>query len=251
MVPSNFLLPRLTTSLRIVIVLAATLAQSALAGGNIYKYVNNEGRTVLSATIPAEYVKSGYTILNDKGQVIQVVKPAATEAELAKVQAERDAEKKALADKVAQEENDKLLIRLYRGPEEIAKKRDAAIGTLKTQQDLVKLNLAKAEEDIGKLQTVVDNTTKAGKDVPADTAKKLAAAQANKDKNVNQLKKMDEDRAKLIADAERDYKRLRELMSLPAEAIPAPPEAVTADKSANKPADKPADKPSAEKPATK
>ena len=197
--------------------LLAALLQPALAasGGNIYKYVDKDGRTVFGASVPAEYIKNGYTVINDHGQVIQTVPRAATPEEIAYIQATKAAEQKAMSDKVSQAETDKLLIRLYRTPEDITKKRDNAVAQLKTQQDLVKLNLTKTESEIVRVQGIIDNNVKAGREPPNDTKKKMELARANKDKFEDQLKKIDADRDKLIADAERDVKRLQELIGKP------------------------------------
>ncbi len=195
-------------------VLLAVLVQPALAAssGNIYKYVDKSGRTVFNSSIPAEYVKDGYTVLNDHGQVIQKVSPAPTTEELARQEASKVADKQALTDRVAQAEADKLLIRLYRTPEDVTKKRDNAIAQLKTQQDLVKLNMGKAEAEMVRVQGIIENNVKAGREAPADTLKKMEQARANKAKFEEQYKKMDLDREKLIADADHDSKRLRELL---------------------------------------
>ena len=197
--------------------LLAVLLQPALAatGGNIYKYVDKDGRTVFGASVPAEYIKNGYTVINDHGQVIQTVPRQATAEEIALIQAAKAAEQKNLNDKVSQAETDKLLIRLYRVPEDITKKRDNAVTQLKTQQDLVKLNLTKTESEIVRVQGIIDNNVKAGREPPLDTKKKMDLARANKDKFEEQLKKIETDREKLIADAERDVKRLQELIGKP------------------------------------
>jgi hypothetical protein len=168
-------------------------------------------------------VKLGYFILNDKGQVIQEIKRAPTPEELAKIEASKQADQKAITDKVAQEENDKVLIRLYRAPEEVVKKRDAAIAQQKTQRDLVRLNLNKALEEVKRFQEAVDTAAKAGKEPPPEAKKRLTAALASKEKNEAQLQKMEDARLKLISDAERDFNRLHVLMSLPAETIAPPP----------------------------
>lgn len=233
------------SNMRAVSLLALLLASPAMAASaTIYKYVDKDGRTVISGSIPAEYVKNGYTILNEKGQVVQEVKRAPTAEELAKMEAGKAAEMRAQTEKAAREESDKLLIRLYRDPEEIVKKRDTGLNAQNSQADLIKNNLlVKAEAEVKRWQGTVDTDAKNGKQSSADTLKKLEQAKANKDKVDAQLKKIEEDKSKLIADSARDYQRLRELMSLPAQAIKAPP---TFSEEPKAPAS-----PTAEKPAAK
>lgn len=220
------------------VMLASVLAQSAFAG-NIYRYVDNDGRTVFNTSMPPEYVKNGYTVLDERGLVIQEVPRAPTAEELAAQKANQAAADQALAARVASEEADKLLIRLFRAPEEIERKRDNSLQQMKTQEDLIRLNMGKVEPEITRLEGVVANNVKAGKEPPADTLKKLETVKKEKAGYEAQLAKVAEDRAKLIADAARDAKRLRELMGLPpaelappADAAPAAEAAASAEKPA-------------------
>ena len=175
----NVMLPRKAMLGWLAGLVLATLALPA-AAANIYKYIDKDGRTVFNSFIPAEYVKNGYTILNEQGQVVQVVPRAATAEELNAQQAAKAAEDAALAARLAQEEADKLLIRLYRTPEDIERKRDNNVKQLQTQQDLVSLNLTKTEAEIKAAQTAIDNTNKLGRPVTDDMKKRLDEANADK-----------------------------------------------------------------------
>ncbi len=192
----------------------ATLSLSASAA-NIYKYIDKDGRPVFNSFIPAEYVKNGYTILNEQGQIVQVVPRAATAEELNAQQAAKAAEDAALAARMVQEEADKLLIRLYREPADIERKRDNNLKQLQTQQDLVSLNLTKAGEAVTAAQGAIDNTNKLGRPITEDMKKRLDDANANKANHQAQFDKIEAEKAKLVSDATRDIKRLRELMGLP------------------------------------
>ena len=206
------------------LVVAALLAQSTLAA-NIYRYVDKNGQTVFNTVIPPEYVKNGYTILNEAGQVIQEVPRALTAQEIEAQKAGKAAEEQAIADRVAQEEADQLLIRLFRSPEEIQRKRDNSLLQLKTQEDLVKLNMGRVDAEIARVQAIIDNNAKAGTKPPADIPKKMESEIKEKQGYEAQLAKLATDRAKLIDDAARDAKRLRELMGLPPAELAPPPAA--------------------------
>lgn len=229
-------------------VLFATLALPAVAA-NIYKYVDEDGRTVFNSYIPAEYVRFGYTVLNEQGLVVEVVPRAATPEELAARLAKQQADAEALAARVAQEEYDKLLLRLYRAPEEIERKRDYTLDQMKTQQDLTRMGLNKAGEQVARAQGVIDTAKKEGREPTADAVKKLEVATAEQALLQNQVNKMELDKVKLIADASRDIIRLRELMRLP----PLPveltlPKPASAEGAETPPAEK-AEAASAEQPA--
>lgn len=58
--------------------------------GAYYRYINKEGVKVLDTSIPPEYAQKGYEILNRSGQVIEVVAPAPTAAEIAQQQSQQE-----------------------------------------------------------------------------------------------------------------------------------------------------------------
>lgn len=216
--------------------LLATLALPA-AAANIYKYLDENGGTVFNSYIPAEYVSKGYTILNAQGQVIQVVPRAATPEEIAAQAANKAAEEQALADRLVQQENDKLLTRLYRAPDEIERKRDYTLDQMKTQQDLARLGLTKASAEVARVQAIIDTAKKEGREPSADAVKKIEDAKTEESVLQAQINKMETDKAKVIADASRDIMRLREIMGLPPipleQTLPAPVSAATTDESAS------------------
>ena len=216
--------------------LLATLALPA-AAANIYKYLDENGGTVFNSYIPAEYVSKGYTILNAQGQVIQVVPRAATPEEIAAQAANKAAEEQALADRLVQQENDKLLTRLYRAPDEIERKRDYTLDQMKTQQDLARMGLTKAGAEVARVQAIIDTAKNEGREPSADAVKKIEDAKTEESVLQAQINKMETDKAKVIADASRDIMRLREIMGLPPipleQTLPAPVSAAAIDKSAS------------------
>ena len=87
-----------------------------------YRYEDELGRTVLDDHVPKSITRKGYTVLNERGFIIEVVEPALSEqrlAELAKENAEKLLREKAL----------KKLLKTYSGPEdaELAQARQLAL----------------------------------------------------------------------------------------------------------------------------
>ena len=96
----------------------------------LYRYQNEDGITVVDWAIPADYVSTGYEVLNESGQVVRVVAPAKTESELEK---EADAAKRQDAEaaaEAAQLERDTFLLRRYSTVEDIASARDRSLREL-------------------------------------------------------------------------------------------------------------------------
>lgn len=200
----------------------ALLLLAALAGfapeadaANTYRYTNDRGQQVYGSIVPPQFVKNGYEVLNERGQVIQVVPRAPTEAELAARAADQErllAEEEALKQ---QQEADSLLLRLYRSPDEIARKRDERLTLIDGQLTAMAASLMKSQGEVARLQGVVDNNTKAGREAPAATLENLRVQQSELDRLSTQKARLETDRATAVSDAERDMKRLSELLGLP------------------------------------
>lgn len=110
----NTMLKRLSTLILCsVTLLHFTEAQSAAPV--TYRFKDDSGATVLGITVPPEFVKNGYEVLNQSGMVIQVIPPAPTADE----KAERERQQQIEATQLAQREKDRELLRLYSHPDEI------------------------------------------------------------------------------------------------------------------------------------
>jgi len=97
-------------------------------------------------------------VLNERGQVIEVVQRTLTAEERA-AQSEQ-LEQQRLLEQAAlrQEEEDRMLLRLYRTPEEVVRRRDATIQQLQAQMIVLNSLLEDAEEKLAELeQRVVNN----------------------------------------------------------------------------------------------
>ena len=114
-----------------VLLLVSTFLPSP-SFADLYKYTNEDGITVLDSTIPARYVKGGYTIMNQEGRVIEVVPPALSEDEIRdrdrKLAEEQAREKKETDRKVA----DQDLLRIYSTPDDVIRARDTKIASIES-----------------------------------------------------------------------------------------------------------------------
>lgn len=205
---------RTLRSLAALLVVLATYSLPAEAA-NIYRYIDRNGQTVFESRIPPEYAKNGYTILNDRGQVIQVVPPAPTAEELAAIEAAKAEELRKEEARRVQQKADSLLVRLYRSPAEIARKRDDRLGLLDVQTMALDVSIGKADTEIAHLQQIVTNDRNAGKEPSAEIVEQLRVQEEEKARMVLQLTRIEEERALANAEAERDIKRLSELLGLP------------------------------------
>jgi len=141
-----------------ILLLISALFISQANAANLYKYKDDQGREITGSCVPAEFVKNGYQVLNERGQVIEVVQRTLTAEERA-AQSEQ-LEQQRLLEQAAlrQEEEDRMLLRLYRTPEEVVRRRDATIEQLEAQMIVLNSLLEDAEEKLAELeQRVVNN----------------------------------------------------------------------------------------------
>lgn len=193
--------------------LLAVLGTAPLAEAqNIYRYEDSSGRTVFNATIPPEYVKNGYTVLNPRGQVVEVVPPAPSAEEIAAREAEaeaRRAEEEALR---RQMEADSLLLRLYRSPAEIERKRDERLAQLDAQIAGLNVTIAKLDDEIAGLNAAIERAEAASLEPSPNVRDSLASKTAERMRFATQREVAEAEKEKVITDAERDIARLTELL---------------------------------------
>ena len=66
-----------------IALLFSTLIATQSEAANLYKYTDDQGREIVGSRVPAEFVRNGYQILNERGQVIEVVERSLSAEELA------------------------------------------------------------------------------------------------------------------------------------------------------------------------
>ena len=207
--------PTLRTGLLcVVFALTAGFVPDALAA-NTYRYKDDSGRIIHGSTVPPQFVKNGYEILNERGVVIQTIPRALTPAEIAAQEAQQAEREAAEALARQQQEADSLLLRLYRSPDEIARKRDERVTIIDGQITALLASLQKVEAEVAKQQKLVDDQKAAGAEPSPQTVEALRIQTEERDRLVALRERLDADRSTAIADADRDMKRLAELMGLP------------------------------------
>ena len=164
--------------------------------------------------MPAEFVKNGYQVLNERGQVIEVVQRTLTAEERA-AQSEQ-LEQQRLLEQAAlrQEEEDRMLLRLYRTPEEVVRRRDATIEQLEAQMIVLNSLLEDAEEKLAELEQRVVNNENAGTQIPANLTAQVEDASNERNRLATQLVRIESEIEEAITTAENNINRLKELLNL-------------------------------------
>lgn len=203
------------SSLKIsVLGLSLMLLAGTCFAANIYRYTDNNGKVIVGSQVPAEFVKNGYTIMNERGQILEEV-PRTLSAE------ERAAQEQSLAQqqqseqqRLQQQEEDTLLLRLYRTPAEVVRMRDSKVEELDAQISALTGLRDDAQEDIDRVQTLIDNNIAAGRAVPDNQTKGLADATEERDRLDRQIARINADREETIVSSERNIERLKVLLNL-------------------------------------
>jgi hypothetical protein len=120
------------------------------ASAELYKYLNEDGVTVLNNYVPPRFVQNGYTILNEDGRVLEVVPRALTPEEIRQRESEL-AMSQSLAQKQRdQKEADQNLLILYSTAEDVKRARDTKLasieGYIETQKDHLRRMLGRKHQ---------------------------------------------------------------------------------------------------------
>ena len=182
----------------------------AAHAANMYRYYDNQGNLFHGSQVPPEFVKNGYEVINEKGVVIETV-PRALTAEERAAQAEAlQAQQSNAEERQRQEEADRLLLRLYRSPEEIIRRRDSTVEQLDSQISALSGLLQDAQSRLDTLQGQVDNNP-----TPSDTLlADLGDATEERDRLARQVERIESEKAETLETAEKNIARLRELLNL-------------------------------------
>jgi hypothetical protein len=166
--------------LALAMVLAGLLLVSppSFSAQYLYRYLNEEGVTVMDHSIPPEFTKRGYEILNPDGTVFKVVPRALTPDELANrssedYQAQVDAEE---AERIAKW--DKSLMLRYSTIEDIEAARGRALSELRIRIRILrgKVNILKQRVQTNQLRAA--NIERGGGAVPVAVVEAITALQA-------------------------------------------------------------------------
>lgn len=193
---------------------SATLVIPVAFAANIYKYYDNQGNIVHGSQVPAEFVKNGYEVINEKGQVIQIVPRTLTAEERAAQAEQLQAREQNEAERLRQEEADRLLLRLYRSPEEVVRRRDSTVEELDAQISALSGLLENAEERVEVLQTRLESNINAGNEPPETLKGQVEDASEERDRLARQVTRIESEKAETIETARKNIDRLRELLNL-------------------------------------
>ena len=186
-------------SIRLVMSACLVLLLTSTAHALMYRYKDDQGRTVMSATVPPEVVPRGYQVLNAQGRVIETVAPALT-AEQIRVRDEAiERKKREEEERKAQALADQKLLKQYGSPETVVNlmnrrlaEIDAVIVSREAAIQAAKKSIAENEEKAADYQ-------RNGRAIPVIVTQEIDKAKADIATSQD-----------VIADKKNDYQAIKE-----------------------------------------
>lgn len=186
----------------VVLLLGWLLAGVALAQGELYRYVNDQGVVVLdSQGVPPEYVAAGYQVLDVDGRVLRVVPPAPSAEELRQ---QAEAERQARAD--AQ------LRQRYSSLEDLDRARRHQLRDLDAAIDMARSNLQGLDGQLQALERQAAERQRAGQALSASLEEQISTQRALRQRSAAELQRREAQRQAVDAEFAAERRRLGELL---------------------------------------
>lgn len=159
--------PTLSPVLAIVAALGLMAASASHAG--MYRYKDENGRTVIGNTIPQEATQRGYEILGSNGRVVETVPPAPTEEEIAA----REAEKERQRQQERRRQQDLKLLERYSNPDQAVRALHRKAEEMQSIIQLKRGNISVLSSQLDNEQSRAADMERAGREVPQSSLEKI------------------------------------------------------------------------------
>ena len=197
----------LTVSPVVAGVAAFGLLFAAGAQATMYRYTDENGRLVISNTIPQEATKRGYDILSNNGRVVETIAPAPTAEEIAAREAEKERQKQL----ELQQEQDRLLLKRFSHPDQAVRAMHRKIRELEGIIQLKRGNISVISSQLDSEQSRAADMERAGRDIPETTLEKIRRLEAQIRDIEREISAQRQDIGEMKKAYESDIKRLEEI----------------------------------------
>lgn len=197
----------LTVSPVVAGVAAFGLLFAAGAQATMYRYTDENGRLVISNTIPQEATKRGYDILSNNGRVVETIAPAPTAEEIAAREAEKERQKQL----EIQQEQDRLLLKRFSHPDQAVRAMHRKIRELEGIIQLKRGNISVISSQLDSEQSRAADMERAGRDIPETTLEKIRRLEAQIRDIEREISAQRQDIGEMKRAYEEDIKRLEEI----------------------------------------
>lgn len=197
-------------SISIVILLQLIVAQQGWTI-ELFKYVNEDGVTVLDSRIPAKYVRSGYTVISSDGRVLEVVERALTDEEIIERDRLAALELKRQQELEEKEAADAILMRLYSIPEDVIRARESKLATINGYIKSTRSNLQRMVAQKRQLEAIAADVERAGSTISQENIDRIQSAAERIEQTEQEIADKLQEIEQVKQDFERDLIRVKEL----------------------------------------
>ena len=177
----------------------------------LFKYVNEDGVTVLDSRIPARYVRSGYTVLSSDGRVLEVVARALTDEEIRERDRLEALDLERQHEREEQEAADANLMRLYSIPEDVIRARDSKLATINGFIKSTRTNLQRMVTQKRQFEAIAADVERAGGTISQENIDRIRNASERIEQTEQEIADKLQEIEQVKQDFARDLTRLKEL----------------------------------------
>ncbi len=205
---------RIIAHARYTLFTAAMLLAPVAVAASLYRYINDDGVTVVDYQVPAAYVGKGYEVLNKDGVVVGVVPRELTAEERKVLNAQQQLEAEARTEQQRLREWDESLMLRYSTLEDIEAAKERALGDLRIRLSILKGNKRSLKQQVENYQAQAADLERSGREVDVariSAMEDIQAEMAATERSIN-------DRAREIehvsAAYQRDIDRFQQLLEV-------------------------------------
>jgi len=198
------------------------------SAGNLYRFIDDNGVSTMSKTLPPHIAQRGYDILDESSfRVLEKIAPAPSEEEIAEIerkQAEQK-EQKRLAKIEAKKQKERQrqamlydanLKAHYRSEDELLKKQETELLYFQNQIEKTEGALKRNKSKLYEFQKQAADIELSGRAVSVNLKKRLAAAEQEIQINEQELTRLASENISTSEQYSKDLIRLRELLAIDA-----------------------------------
>lgn len=169
----------------------------------MYRYVNEDGNSVIGYQVPPEQVARGYEVLSEKGVLIDVVPPSLDDEARASMNAQQRRQSAAEAERKRLQKWDESLLLRYSTVEDIEAARDRALRDLRIRVSILKGKQRSLKQQVENYQAEAADQERRGASVSESHLKAIADLQAE----ITSTERSIADRQREIESVEADYQK--------------------------------------------
>lgn len=169
----------------------------------MYRYVNEDGNSVIGYQVPPEQVARGYEVLNEKGVLIDVVPASLDDEARASMNAQQRRQSAAEAERKRLQEWDESLLLRYSTVEDIEAARDRALRDLRIRVSILKGKQRSLKQQVENYQAEAADQERRGASVSESHLKAISDLQSE----IRSTERNIIDRQGEIEIVEADYQR--------------------------------------------